>query len=121
MEHFVPKDGQYEIKADQKTSLEKFIREKLIDNQNSKKGVTHKTKIGDQLHIMKNRGNKIKPIWNLKPIKQVKAEADKRDAALEYADITSEEKRKGLKFLNKKNVNPAFADEAYMHGFRTYE
>ena len=121
MDHFVPKDGKYEIKADQKSSLEQFIREKLIENQNSKKGITHKTKIGDQLHIMKNRGNKIKPIWNLKPIKQVKAEADKRDAALEYADITSEEKRKGLKFLNKKNVNPAFADEAYMHGFRTYE
>jgi hypothetical protein len=121
MEHFVPKDGKYEIKADQKSSLEQFIREKLIENQNSKKGVTHKTKIGDQLHIMKNRGNKIKPIWNLKPIKQVKAEADKRDAALEYADYTSEQKRKDLKFLNKKNVNPAFADEAYMHGFRTYE
>jgi NADH:ubiquinone oxidoreductase subunit 5 (subunit L)/multisubunit Na+/H+ antiporter MnhA subunit len=65
MEHFVPKDGKYEIKADQKSSLEQFIREKLIENQNSKKGVTHKTKIGDQLHIMKNRGNKIKPIWNL--------------------------------------------------------
>tara|TARA_R100000234_G_C4979261_1_gene169970 strand:- start:44 stop:1177 length:1134 start_codon:yes stop_codon:yes gene_type:complete len=121
MEHFVPKDGQYEITADQKTSLEKFIREKLIDNENSKKGVTHKTKIGDQLHIMKNRGNKIKPIWNLKPIKQVEAERIRRDNALNYADITSEEKRKGLKFLNKKNVDPEFADEAYMLDIPTYE
>jgi hypothetical protein len=121
MEHFVPKDGQYEIKADQKTSLEKFIRQKLIDNENSKKGVTHKTKIGDQLHIMKNRGNKIKPIWNLKPIKQVEAERIRRDNALNYADITSEEKRKSLKFQGRKNVDPEFANEAYMLDIPMYE
>lgn len=121
MENFVPKDGQYEITADQKTSLEKFIREKLIDNQNSRKGVTHKTKIGDQLHIMKNRGNKIKPIWNLKPIKQVEAERVRRNNALNYADVTSKEKRNSLKFLNKKNVDPEFANEAYMLDIPTYE
>tara|TARA_X000001388_G_C2211757_1_gene115454 strand:+ start:87 stop:1220 length:1134 start_codon:yes stop_codon:yes gene_type:complete len=121
MEEFTPKDGQYEIKADQKTKLEQFLRERLIENQNSKKGVTHKTKIGDELLIMKNRGNKTKPQWNFKPLKQLAAESERRDNALNYADITSEEKRKSLKFQGKKNVDPEFADEAYMLDIPTYE
>ena len=116
MEHFVPKDGQYEITADQKTSLEKFIREKLEANQHSKQGVVHKTKIGDQLHIMKNRGNKTKPQWNFKPISQLKGEANRRENRKTYFSPESEAEAKSLKFKDK-----AMADEAYMLDLPVYE
>ena len=121
MENFVPKNGQYNIKGKQKTALEEQLRNQLTINGNSRVGVTHQTMIDGKLHYMKNRGNKANPVWYLKPDIQRINEADKREAAMNYGDFTSEEVRKNRKFQNKPNVNPKFADEAYMLNVPTYE
>lgn len=121
MENFVPKNGQYNIKGNQKTALEEQLRNQLTINNNSRVGVTHQTMIDGKLHYMKNRGNKANPVWYLKPDVQRIKEADKREAAMNYGDFTSEEVRKNRKFQNKPNVNPKFANEAYMLNVPTYE
>ena len=120
MEEFVPVDGIYNITQSQKGALEGQLRNQLSINNNSKKGVTHKTMIDGEMHIMKNRGNVKNPIWYLKPEKQLKGEHQKRAKAMTYGDFTTEEARKERKFLGKPNPNPEMANEAYMHNAPTY-
>ena len=121
MEEFVPSQGQYNITSNQKSALEDQLRNQLLINNNSKRGVVHKTMIDGEEHFLKNGGNKAKPVWYLKPKGLRDEQHAKREAAMNYADPTSEAKRKSLKFQYKKNVDPKFADEAYMINVKTYE
>jgi len=121
MEEFVPSQGQYNITSNQKGALEEQLRQKLVINKNSKKGIVHKTIIDGEEYFMKNGGNKENPVWYLKNKGLKKEEIARREAAMNYADPTTEAKRKQTKFLGKPNANPAFADEAYMINVPTYE
>lgn len=121
MEKFVPENGSYNITGNQKGALEEQLRTQLVINKNSKKGIVHKTIIDGEEYYMKNGGNKKDPVWYLKNKGLKKEEIDRRDAAMKYADPTSEEVRKNRKFNNKKNVDPEFANEAYMINAKTYE
>ena len=121
MEEFVPSQGQYNITSNQKGALEEQLRQQLVINKNSKKGVVHKTMIDGEEHFMKNGGNKENPVWYLKPKGLRDEHHAKREAAMNYADPTTEAKRKSRKFQYKKNVDPKFADEAYMLNVPTYE
>tara|TARA_B100000214_G_C23890750_1_gene591648 strand:- start:51 stop:1079 length:1029 start_codon:yes stop_codon:yes gene_type:complete len=116
MEKFIPKDGRYEITADQQPALLKQLRETLANNNQSKQGVIHKTKIGDQLHILKNRGNKANPIWNFKPISQLAAEKTRRVNRKTYFNEDSRRAAKSLKFKDKD-----LAKEADALGIPIYE
>jgi len=121
MEEFVPSQGQYSITKNQKGALEEKLRQQLVINKNSKKGIVHKTIIDGEEHYMKNGGNKTNPVWYLKNKGLKQEEIARRDAAMNYADPTSEEVRKTRTFNYKKNVDPKFADEAYMINAKTYE
>lgn len=121
MEEFVPSQGQYNITSNQKGALEEKLRQQLVINKNSKKGIVHKTIIDGEEYYMKNGGNKTKPVWYLKPKGLRDEQHAKREAAMNYADPTTEAKRKSRKFQYKKNVDPKFADEAYMINVKTYE
>ena len=121
MEEFVPSQGQYNITSNQKSALEDQLRNQLLINNNSKRGVVHKTMIDGEEHFLKNGGNKAKPVWYLKPKGLRDEQHAKREAAMNYADPTTEAKRKSRKFQYKKNVDPKFADEAYMLNVPTYE
>ena len=66
MEEFVPSQGQYNITSNQKGALEEQLRNQLLINNNSKRGVVHKTMIDGEEHFLKNGGNKAKPVWYLK-------------------------------------------------------
>ena len=121
MEEFVPSQGQYNITSNQKGALEEQLRQQLVINKNSKKGIVHKTIIDGEEYYMKNGGNKTNPVWYLKNKGLRDEQHDKRKAAMNYADPTSEEARKTRKFNYKKNVDPKFANEAYMLGVPTYE
>ena len=116
MEKFTPKDGQYEIKAEQKSDLLKQLRQELAENQHSKEGIVHKTKIGDQLHMVKNRGSKANPIWNFKPLKQLDAERTRRENRKTYFSDDTKAEAKSLKFKDK-----AMADDAAMLDIPIYE
>ena len=121
MEEFVPSQGQYNITSNQKGALEEQLRNQLVINKNSKKGIVHKTIIDGEEYFMKNGGNKTNPVWYLKNKGLRDEQHAKRKAAMNYADPTTEAKRKQTKFLGKPNANPAFADEAYMLNVPTYE
>ena len=121
MENFVPENGSYNIKASQKGALEEQLRNQLVINGNSKKGVVHKTIIDGQEHFMKNGGNTKNPVWYLKPKSKVQEQIVRREDAMTYGDHTSKVKRKNRKFKGKPNVDPKFADEAYMINVKTYE
>ena len=121
MEEFVPSQGQYNITNNQKGALEEKLRQQLVINKNSKKGIVHKTIIDGEEYYMKNGGNKTNPVWYLKPKGLRDEQHAKREAAMNYADPTTEAKRKSRKFQYKKNVDPKFADEAYMINVKTYE
>ena len=121
MEEFVPSQGQYNITNNQKSALEEQLRNQLLINKNSKKGIVHKTIIDGEEYYMKNGGNKTKPVWYLKNKGLKKEEIARREAAMNYADPTSEEVRKTRKFNNRKNIDPEFANEAYMINAKTYE
>jgi hypothetical protein len=116
MEKFIPKDGRYEITADQQPALLKQLREELAEKGHSKQGVIHKTKIGDQLHILKNRGNKANPIWNFKPLSQLAAERTRRDNRKSYFSSETKAEAKSLKFKDK-----ALEKEADALGIPIYE
>ena len=120
MEEFEPSQGQYSITKNQKSALEEKLRQQLVINKNSKKGIVHKTIIDGEEHYMKNGGNKTNPVWYLKNKGLKQEEIARRDAAMNYADPTSEEVRKNRKFLGKPNPNPEMANEAYMHNAPTY-
>ena len=109
MEKFTAKDGRYEITADQKSDLLNQLREELSLNGHSKEGIVHKTKIGDQLHMVKNRGSKANPIWNFKPISQINSERNRRETRKTYFSDDTKAEAKSLKFKDK-----AMADEAAM-------
>ena len=109
MEKFTAKDGRYEITADQKSDLLNQLREELSLNGHSRKGIVHKTKIGDQLHMVKNRGSKANPIWNFKPISQINSERNRRETRKTYFSDDTKAEAKSLKFKDK-----AMADEAAM-------
>ena len=109
MEKFTAKDGRYEITADQKSDLLNQLREELSLNGHSRKGIVHKTKIGDQLHMVKNRGSKADPIWNFKPISQINSEKNRRETRKTYFSDDTKAEAKSLKFKDK-----AMADEAAM-------
>lgn len=109
MEKFTAKDGRYEITADQKSDLLNQLREELSLNGHSKEGIVHKTKIGDQLHMVKNRGSKANPIWNFKPISQINSEKNRRETRKTYFSDDTKAEAKSLKFKDK-----AMADEAAM-------
>ena len=109
MEKFTAKDGRYEITADQKSDLLNQLREELSLNGHSKEGIVHKTKIGDQLHMVKNRGSKANPIWNFKPISQINGERNRRETRKTYFSDDTKAEAKSLKFKDK-----AMADEAAM-------
>ena len=121
MENFVPENGSYNIKASQKGALEEQLRNQLVINGNSKKGVVHKTMIDGQEHFMKNGGNTDKPVWYLKPKSKVQEQIVRREDAMTYGDHTSKVKRKNRKFKGKPNADPKFANEAYMLNVPTYE
>ena len=121
MEEFVPSQGQYNITSNQKGALEEQLRNQLVINKNSKKGIVHKTIIDGEEYYMKNGGNKTNPVWYLKNKGLKKEEIARREAAMNYADPTTEHKRKTTKFKGKPNVDPKFADEAHMLGVPVYE
>ena len=121
MEEFVPSQGQYNITSNQKGRLEEQLRNQLVINKNSKKGIVHKTIIDGEEYFMKNGGNKENPVWYLKNKGLKKEQIARRKAAMNYADPTTKARRKQTKFLGKPNANPAFADEAYMINVKTYE
>ena len=121
MEEFVPSQGQYNITSNQKGRLEEQLRQQLVINKNSKKGIVHKTIIDGEEYFMKNGGNKENPVWYLKNKGLKKEQIARRKAAMNYADPTTKARRKQTKFLGKPNANPAFADEAYMINVKTYE
>ena len=62
MEEFVPSQGQYNITNNQKGALEEKLRQQLVINKNSKKGIVHKTIIDGEEYYMKNGGNKTNPV-----------------------------------------------------------
>ena len=121
MEEFVPSQGQYNITSNQKGALEEKLRQQLVINKNSKKGIVHKTIIDGEEYYMKNGGNKTNPVWYLKNKGLKQEEIARREAAMNYADPTTEHKRKTTKFKGKPNVDPKFADEAHMLGVPVYE
>ena len=102
MEEFVPSQGQYNITSNQKSALEDQLRNQLLINNNSKRGVVHKTMIDGEEHFLKNGGNKAKPVWYLKPKGLRDEQHAKREAAMNYADPTTEAKRKSRKFQYEK-------------------
>ena len=116
MEKFTAKEGRYEITADQKSDLLNQLREELSLNGHSKEGIVHKTKIGDQLHMVKNRGSKANPIWNFKPISQINGERNRRENRKTYFSDDTKAEAKSLKFKDK-----AMADEAAMLDLSIYE
>jgi len=105
MKNFKPvgegRDAAYYITADQKNDFFTFIRKKLAENNNSKKGIVTKTFLDGEEQMIRNKGTTEKPVFNFTNKGKTDASMQVREDAIEYA--TPESKKAAAKW-KKENI-----------------
>ena len=105
MKNFKPvgegRDAAYYITADQKDDFFAFIRKKLAENNNSKKGIVTKTFLDGEEQMIRNKGTTEKPVFNFTNKGKTDASMQVREDAIEYA--TPESKKAAAKW-KKENI-----------------
>ena len=95
------RDAAYYITADQKDDFFAFIRKKLAENNNSKKGIVTKTFLDGEEQMIRNKGTTEKPVFNFTNKGKTDASMQVREDAIEYA--TPESKKAAAKW-KKENI-----------------
>ena len=95
------RDAAYYITADQKDDFFTFIRKKLAENNNSKRGIVTKTFLDGEEQMIRNKGTTEKPVFNFTNKGKTDASMQVREDAIEYA---SPESKKSAAKWKKDNI-----------------